>query len=237
MAVKDRSAWSSWVADMSVRYLWRPRHSQDEPRRLNWITVAGVLAAVLAIGAATYAVFRDDGDEQAQAGVTLPTPALMAPGDYASVPVYVAPASPSPSFSPAPAPSRTPAPSLSPTSRRPSTPAAPTTPAWSERVIAATSVLSTGQSWSTNRLGLTVTTGGNLVLQDQGRTVWQTGTTTGVKLVMQNDGHLVLYDAGDGTAFSSGTAGNPGAVLVLRADGNMVISLNGRVLFQTGTGD
>ncbi len=28
------------------------------------------------------------------------------------------------------------------------------------------------------------------MLQDQGRTVWHTGTTTGVKLVMQNDGHL-----------------------------------------------
>jgi hypothetical protein len=52
---------------------------------------------------------------------------------------------------------------------------------------------------------------------------------------MQNDGHLVLYDAGNGTAWSSGTAGNPGAVLILRADGNMVISLNGRTLFQTRT--
>jgi hypothetical protein len=82
-----------------------------------------------------------------------------------------------------------------------------------------------------------VTTGGNLVLQDQGRTVWQTGTTNGVKLVMQNDGHLVLYDANNGTVFSSGTAGNPGAVLILRPDGNMVIALNGRILFETGTGD
>jgi hypothetical protein len=98
-------------------------------------------------------------------------------------------------------------------------------------------VLTTGQSWSTNRLRLTVTGGGDLVLQDQGRTVWRTGTTTGVKLVMQNDGHLVLYDAGNGTAWSSGTAGNPGAVLILRADGNLVIALNGRTLFQTGTGD
>lgn len=48
---------------------------------------------------------------------------------------------------------------------------------------------------------------------------------------------LVLYDAGNGTAGSSGTEGNPGAVLILRADGNMVISLNGRILFQTATGD
>ena len=55
---------------------------------------------------------------------------------------------------------------------------------------------------------------------------------------MQNDGHLVLYDAGNGTAWSSGTAGNPGAVLVLRADGDMIISMvNGRTLFSTGTGD
>ena len=80
-----------------------------------------------------------------------------------------------------------------------------------------------------------MTGGGNLVLQDQGRTVRQTGTTSGVKLVMQNDGHLVLYDAGNGTSWSSRTAGNPGAVLILRADGNMVVSLNGRTLFQTRT--
>jgi hypothetical protein len=111
-------------------------------------------------------------------------------------------------------------------------PARTTTPVWQERVIASTSVLTTGQSWSTNRLRLTVTGGGNLVLQDQGRTVWQTGTTSGVKLVMQNDGHLVLYDARGGTAWSSGTAGHPGAVLILRADGNLVISQNGRILFQ-----
>ena len=98
-------------------------------------------------------------------------------------------------------------------------------------------MLTTGQSWSTNRLSLTVTTTGDLVLRDRGRTVWRTGMTSGVKLVMQNDGHLVLYDAGNGTAWSSGTAGHPGAVLILRADGAMVIALDGQVLFRAGAGD
>ncbi|GAB2587537.1 hypothetical protein Aab01nite_50030 [Paractinoplanes abujensis] len=105
-------------------------------------------------------------------------------------------------------------------------------PVWGQKVIASTGVLTTGQSWATNRLRLTVTEQGDLVLRDQGRVVWRTGTTTGVKLVMQNDGHLVLYDAGNGTAWSSGTAGNPGAVLILRADGEMVVALGGRVLFR-----
>ncbi|XVV15485.1 hypothetical protein ACQP2X_14425 [Actinoplanes sp. CA-131856] len=84
---------------------------------------------------------------------------------------------------------------------------------------------------------LTVTTSGDLVLRDQGRTVWHTATTTGTKLVMQNDGHLVLYDATNGTAWSSGTAGNPGAVLRLKADGTMAITLNGRTLSQTPAAD
>lgn len=81
---------------------------------------------------------------------------------------------------------------------------------------------------------LTLAEGGDLVLRDQGRVVWRAGTTAGVKLVMQNDGHLVLYDARNENVWSSGTAGNPGAVLVLRGRGDMVVSLAGRVLFRAG---
>jgi hypothetical protein len=245
MAEKDRPAWFGWVADRAGRYLWTPRHSWDEGSQgVSWMAIVVLAAVILGIGAAAYAGLRTGDDERPTANVALPGPALLLPGDYPSVAVSVA-AVPSAS-----APSAPPSPSIAASERavpppagrsRPTEaattylPTARTTPVWEERVIASTSVLSTGQSWSTNRLRLTVTEGGNLVLQDQGRTVWQTGTTSGVKLVMQNDGHLVLYDAGNGTAWSSGTAGNPGAVLILRADGNMVISLNGRTLFQTRT--
>ena len=238
MVDRDRPPGRGWVADWAGRYLWRPRHGRDEdPRGVSPPAIAVGVAVILAMSAAAYAVFGR-GDEPRAAVVALPTVSVIVPGPYPSAAVSVAP---SPSASPTP-----PAPTATATQR----PAGPTTaetthppaarrktPVWGERTIASTSVLTTGQSWSTNRLKLTVTGSGNLVLADQGRTVWQTGTTNGVKLVMQNDGHLVLYDAGNGTAWSSGTAGNPGAVLILRADGDMVITLNGRTLFQTGTAD
>ena len=246
MAEKDRPAWFGWGADRAGRYLWRPRHSRDEGSQgVSWMAIVVVAAVILGISAAAYAGFRIGDDERPPADVAMPGPSLLLPGDYPSVAASVA-AAPSTS-----APSAPPSPSVAASERaarppagrsRPTEtvtthpPAARTkTPVWEERVIASTSVLTTGQSWSTNRLRLTVTGGGNLVLQDQGRTVRQTGTTSGVKLVMQNDGHLVLYDAGNGTSWSSRTAGNPGAVLILRADGNMVVSLNGRTLFQTRT--
>jgi hypothetical protein len=209
--------------------------------RVNWTAIAVVAAALLAIGAAVYVGIRIGQDERRPADVAGPDRPPVVAGGYPSVAVSIAPApSPSPTVTPSARPlspsARPPATSTRPPTSRPS-PTRTTAPVFQQRIIESTSVLTTGQSWSTNRLSLTVTAGGNLVLKDQGRTVWQTGTTTGVKLVMQNDGHLVLYDAAGGTAFSSGTAGNPGAVLILRADGNMVIALNGRVLFQTGTAD
>lgn len=229
MAANNRPAWS--------------RHTRDETRRVNGAVLAVVAAAVVSMGAAGYAGYRIARDERppAEAVLPVPAPSRVEPGGYPSAPVYVAP-SPSASRTPAPAPSSSPPPARARAAKtkptaRPSSRAARTTPAWRQRVIESTSVLTTGQSWSTDRLRLTVTDRGNLVLRDQGRTVFQTGTTTGVKLVMQNDGHLVLYDARDGTAWSSGTAGNPGAVLILRADGNMVIAEGDRVLFQTGTAD
>ncbi|MCY1142930.1 hypothetical protein OWR29_33470 [Actinoplanes sp. Pm04-4] len=212
--------------------------TDNDRREVNRAAIALVAAVILSMGAAGYAGFWIAHDDEPSPQAAAPTPAPV-PTAFPSLAIPLLPppvTTPPPSTTSAPAKRATPTPT--PTSTPPRTTRPPAkTPRWEEEVIAATSVLTTGQSWSTNRLRLTVTTGGNLVLQDQGRTVWQTGTKNGVKLVMQNDGHLVLYDANNGTAFSSGTAGNPGAVLILRPDGNMVIALNGRILFETGTGD
>jgi hypothetical protein len=235
MADRDRPAWFGGLADLAVRYLWRPRHGQDDdPPSTRWAALVLVAAIVLGVGAAVFAGFRIAGGERSPSDAALPPLSSPEPASAVPIPILSGPPSPSdPAVRPPP-----------PTTR--STTAAATThppaaraksPVFQDKVITATSVITTGQSFASNRLRLTVTTGGDLVLQDQGRTVWHTGTTTGVKLVMQNDGHLVLYDASNGTVFSSGTAGNPGAVQILRADGNMVISLNGRILFQTRTGD
>jgi hypothetical protein len=218
------------------------RHGLDtDVRTTNRMAIALVAAVVTAFAVAAYAGLHHDRDQPPAAGTALPAPSDVVPsaGPTGVISLY-----PSPSATTSAAPTRPsvpsarpPAPAPAPTGAAPTPAARAKAPVWQQRIIAATSVLTTGESWSTDRLRLTVTTGGDLVLQDQGRTVWRTGTTTGVKLVMQNDGHLVLYDARNGTAWSSGTAGNPGAVLILRADGDLVISLNGRTLFHTATGD
>ncbi|MBU2664052.1 hypothetical protein KOI35_11175 [Actinoplanes bogorensis] len=264
MARHDRPAWFGWVVlylreprhrwhdrvvprlreqrhrwhNRVVLYLREPRHrwhdSSGSVRRTALVVGAAVLVGLVT---AVYIGVRLGDDGRPLDDFTLPAPAV---GENPAIPVSVAPEpSPTPTPSPTyasptyaspPATTRPPA-----TSKSPARSKAPVV--FGQKTIEATSELTTGQSWSTNRLRLTVTSGGNLVLQDQGRTVWQTGTTTGVKLVMQNDGHLVLYDSKNAAVFRSETDGNPGAVLILRADGNMVIAKDGRVLFQTGTAD
>ncbi|MFD0787259.1 hypothetical protein ACFQZ8_25440, partial [Micromonospora azadirachtae] len=113
----------------------------------------------------------------------------------------------------------------------------PKKPDWQTRVVNGTSVLRPGGSWRTNRLTLTLTSDGNVVLYDQGRRVWsaQTSGKGADQLVFQADGNLVLYTRGMATIWSTRTDGHDGAILVLQNDGNVTISQNGRTLWQTGT--
>ena len=53
---------------------------------------------------------------------------------------------------------------------------------------------------------------------------------------MQADGNLVLYDSGNQTVWSTHTEGLAGAVLNLRADGGLSISLGSNTLWHTETG-
>jgi outer membrane protein assembly factor BamB len=79
---------------------------------------------------------------------------------------------------------------------------------------------------------------GHLVLYDQGRPVWSSGTagTSPGRIMMQHDGHLVMYDASGQPVWESGTAGHPGAWLIVQNDGNVVIySENGQPLWATNT--
>ncbi|MET7752834.1 hypothetical protein [Micromonospora sp. NPDC005367] len=121
--------------------------------------------------------------------------------------------------------------------RSASTSKPPKKPDWQTRVVNGTSVLRPGGSWRTNRLTLTLTSDGNVVLYDQGRGVWsaQTSGKGADQLVFQADGNLVLYTRGMATIWSTRTDGHNGAILVLQNDGNVTISQNGRTLWQTGT--
>lgn len=83
---------------------------------------------------------------------------------------------------------------------------------------------------------------GNLVLygREVERQLWQSGTggNPGAYYTMQDDGNLVIYDAGHRGLWSSRTERNPGAKLVLEDDGNLVIYSPPRPgpLWQSGTG-
>ena len=69
---------------------------------------------------------------------------------------------------------------------------------------------------------------GNLVLYQEGKPLWGTGTqnTGGNFAVMQGDGNFVLYDTSGKALWASGTAGHPGARLVVQNDGNLVVYAN-----------
>ena len=74
---------------------------------------------------------------------------------------------------------------------------------------------------------------GNLVLYRKGKALWSSGTNgkDARKLVMQSDGNLVLY-GNNGPIWASNTSGNRGAFLMLQNDGNLVIY---KAVWSTGT--
>ena len=66
---------------------------------------------------------------------------------------------------------------------------------------------------------------GNLVLKDGSDILWSTGTA-GINpknARMQPNGNLAVYDTDQNQVFTSGTNGNPGALLYVQDDGNLVI--------------
>ncbi|WP_328461682.1 RICIN domain-containing protein [Actinoplanes sp. NBC_00393] len=67
---------------------------------------------------------------------------------------------------------------------------------------------------------------GNAVVYKSGKAVWATNTTTGVKLVNQRDGNLVLYTAAGKAVWASNTSGNGPSTLWMQEDGNLVLYRN-----------
>src|SRR4051812_306107 len=94
MAEQDRPAWS----ERSLRYLWRPRHRQNQ---VGWLAIAVVAAVMIGIGVAAYAGFHHGDDEKPVPGAALPTMPYV-PGPYPSAAVSVAPAPSTSSTRPVP---------------------------------------------------------------------------------------------------------------------------------------
>lgn len=96
------------------------------------------------------------------------------------------------------------------------------------------SVLRPGDVLDAGKARLTFDGSGDLVLLDARRTrIWHTYTDgVGHDAVLTQDGELLVRDAEGSPVWSSGTAGNPGARLLLRRSGELVILAGGRVLWR-----
>ena len=107
---------------------------------------------------------------------------------------------------------------------------------WQTRYVHGTTVLRPGGQIRTNRLRLILQKNGDLVLRDQGKVVWSTGThASGTHAVFQADGNFVLYGKDDRTLWSTRTDGHDGATLVLQNDGNLTIVQGGTTLWASHT--
>ncbi|MFG2810037.1 mannose-binding protein [Streptomyces massasporeus] len=108
-------------------------------------------------------------------------------------------------------------------------------PNWSTETVYATSVLEVNQAWTTNRIRMVMQTDGNLVVYNEhGKPTWASMTFgKNHRAIFQTDGNLVIHNGDDRPIWASKTHGNEGAQLVLRADGKVVVRNHGRVIWST----
>ncbi|MER5888772.1 mannose-binding protein [Streptomyces sp. NPDC001941] len=215
---------------------------------------AAVLGAVLVavplimIGSGRDQGPGDDGRRSAAVGAdTVLDPGATAPAavdDYVAATPSPSPSNVTPSAPPKPVtkpapPTREASPSR-PAERKatPKPKAAPKAapkPKWSETSVSAPSVLEVNQAWTTNRIRLVMQTDGNLVVYDENGNPRWAAMTFGQnhRAIFQQDGNLVIHNGDDRPIWASRTHGHEGARLVLRPDGKVVIIHNGQVIWST----
>ncbi|MFJ9589426.1 mannose-binding protein [Streptomyces acidicola] len=222
-----------------------PRGLTPGPR--VWSATAWT-AAVAAVGAVAALVVvplllagNDDDQEERAQTVVAASETPESPSPSPSVKESKKPEKPSPSATPVtPAPPAPPAPgpevasspeAPAPSASRKSAPEEKEekeekkAPEWTRTVISATNILSTGESWKTNRIRMTMQQDGNLVVYNEDdNALWASATFgEGHTARFQQDGNLVIHNGDDRPIWASQTNGNPGAQLVLRKDGKVVI--------------
>ncbi|MGI3198900.1 hypothetical protein ACRJ4W_10320 [Streptomyces sp. GLT-R25] len=126
----------------------------------------------------------------------------------------------------------------SPAAKKPKTtpkPKADPKPNWGTKTVYATSVLQAGQSWSTNRIRLVMQSDGNLVVyNEKNKPIWASMTFgPNHRAIFQDDGNLVVHNGDDRPIWASRSHGHANAQLVLRADAKVVILHNGGVIWST----
>ncbi|MFH9199589.1 mannose-binding protein [Streptomyces anulatus] len=146
-----------------------------------------------------------------------------------------------PKVVPAPvAPTPTPAPRTSAPAEKPKAspkpkPKAAPKPNWGTQTVSATSSIGVGQSWATNRIRMTMQQDGNLVVyNEQNKPIWAAMTFgENHRAIFQPDGNLVVHNGDDRAIWASKTHDFGGAQLVLRPDAKVVVVHNGRVVWST----
>ncbi|MGJ5756689.1 hypothetical protein [Streptomyces galbus] len=108
-------------------------------------------------------------------------------------------------------------------------------PNWSTETVSAVSVLEVNQAWTTNRIRMVMQTDGNLVVYNElDKPIWASMTFgQNHRAIFQSDGNLVIHNGDDRPIWASKSHGHEGAQLVLRADAKVVIVYNGQVIWST----
>ncbi|MGW6584561.1 mannose-binding protein [Streptomyces globisporus] len=142
-------------------------------------------------------------------------------------------AAPAP-VAPSPAP-RTSAPAEKPKASPKPKPKAAPKPNWGTQTVSATSSIGVGQSWATNRIRMTMQQDGNLVVyNEQNKPIWAAMTFgENHRAIFQPDGNLVIHNGDDRAIWASKTHDFGGAQMVLRADAKVVIVHQGKVVWST----
>ncbi|MEI7031655.1 mannose-binding protein [Streptomyces pratensis] len=161
-------------------------------------------------------------------------PAKAVPAPAAPAPV--APTSAAPTPTPEPRPSAPAAkPKASPEPKPKPKPKAAPKPNWGTQAVSATSSIGVGQSWATNRIRMTMQQDGNLVVyNERNKPIWAAMTFgKNHRAIFQPDGNLVIHNGDDRAIWASKTHDFGGARMVLRPDAKVVIVHNGRVVWST----
>ncbi|MGV9557480.1 mannose-binding protein [Streptomyces sp. NPDC003522] len=226
------------------------------PRKPILAGAAFLGAALIAVPLLLAGTAKDEGHREDAKGLAAGSDTVLNPQSApASLGDYVAglpSASPSPvkprrsatpkaavpqPVAPAPAPrtSGPPAKKSTPTPKPAPKPKATPQPVWSTETVYATSVLEVNQAWTTNRIRMVMQTDGNLVVyNEQGKPLWASMTFgQNHRAIFQTDGNLVIHNGADRPIWASRSHGHDNAQLVLRADAKVVIVHNGGVVWST----
>lgn len=164
-----------------------------------------------------------------------PTPSPTEPKKITPPKAAPVPAVPAPQPSTSTPPEKKPEPTPTPKPKPKPKPKATPQPNWGTQTVSATSSIGVGQSWATNRIRMTMQPDGNLVVyNEQNKPVWAAMTFgENHRAIFQPDGNLVIHNGDDRAIWASKTHDFGGAQMVLRPDAKVVIVHNGRVVWST----